>query len=358
MDGLPISVLVIGCGNMGASHAKAYEQHPGFAICGLVSRGSSKKELNQTLIADYTLFADYQAALEATKPDAVCISTYPDTHEAIALKALEMGCHLFVEKPLATTVEGCNRIIEVAKSMGKQVVVGYILRHHPTWIKFIATAHQLGKPLVMRMNLNQQSQGYMWEVHKNLMQSLSPIVDCGVHYLDVMCQMTQAKPVSVSAIGVRLSADVPVDNYNYGQLQIRFDDGSVGWYEAGWGPMMSETAFFIKDVIGPKGSASIISEEGLYNDGSDEIERHTKSNTIRWHHSSMNEKNEFNKADDFIRFEDDPSHQQLCNNEQDFFYRAIQNRLNLEQHLNDAVNSLQIVLACDQAVRLQKTISL
>ena len=119
MDGLPISVLVIGCGNMGASHAKAYEQHPGFAICGLVSRGSSKKELNETLIADYPLFADYQAALEATKPDAVCISTYPDTHEAIALKALEMGCHLFVEKPLATTVEGCNRIIEVAKNMGK-----------------------------------------------------------------------------------------------------------------------------------------------------------------------------------------------------------------------------------------------
>ena len=40
--------------------------------------------------------------------------------------------------------------------------------------------------------------------------------------------------------------------YNYGQLQVTFDDGSVGWYEAGWGPMMSETAFFVKDVIGPE----------------------------------------------------------------------------------------------------------
>lgn len=41
----------------------------------------------------------------------------------------------------------------------------------------------------------------------------------------------------------KLSDDIPAWNYNYGQLQIRFEDGSVGWYEAGWGPMMSETAF-------------------------------------------------------------------------------------------------------------------
>ena len=59
------------------------------------------------------------------------------------------------------------------------------------------------------------------------------------------------KTTYVSAIGVRLSDEIPKDNYNYGQLQIRFEDDSVGWYEAGWGPMISETAFFVKDVIGP-----------------------------------------------------------------------------------------------------------
>ena len=45
---------------------------------------------------------------------------------------------------------------------------------------------------------------------------------------------------------------------NYGMLQVTFDDGSVGWYEAGWGPMMSETAFFVKDVISPNGCVSIV----------------------------------------------------------------------------------------------------
>jgi hypothetical protein len=56
----------------------------------------------------------------------------------------------------------------------------------------------------------------------------------------------------------RLTDELPPRQVNYGQLQVTFEDGSVGWYEAGWGPMMSETAFFVKDVIGPKGCVSIV----------------------------------------------------------------------------------------------------
>ena len=98
-----ISVLVIGCGNMGASHATAYHNHDGFEICGLVSRGKSKDELNNSLKSNYKLFTDYQEAITSTKPDAVCISTYPDTHEEISLYALENNCHIFLEKPILLT---------------------------------------------------------------------------------------------------------------------------------------------------------------------------------------------------------------------------------------------------------------
>ena len=98
-----------------------------------------------------------------------------------------------------------------------------------------------------------------------------------------MCQITESKPLSVSAIGVRLSDEVPDDNYNYGQLQIRFEDGSVGWYEAGWGPMISETAFFVKDVIGPKGSVSIVSDDDIFDKESDNLENNTKNNRLKIH---------------------------------------------------------------------------
>ncbi|MGY6744193.1 MAG: Gfo/Idh/MocA family protein [Cecembia sp.] len=353
-----IRVLVIGCGNMGASHAMAYHQIPDFEICGLVSRGDSKNKLNERMQANYALFDDYEKALEITHPDAVCISTYPDTHEVIALKSLEAGCHVFIEKPLADTVPGSEKIITKAQETGKKVVVGYILRHHPSWERFIEEAQKLGKPLVMRMNLNQQSHGFMWDVHRNLMKSLSPIVDCGVHYIDVMCQMTRSKPLTVSAIGARLTEDISEDNYNYGQLQIRFEDGSVGWYEAGWGPMVSDNAFFIKDVFGPKGAVSIVAKSAGAAGKSDDVDSHTKTESIKVHYADLDDKNHFSKQDLWIDMTDEPDHQELCNREQRYFLKAIKEDLDLTDHLADALNSLKIAFACDESVKTGKMVRL
>ncbi len=355
---VPIRILVVGCGNMGASHATAYHQMPEFSICGLVSRGKSKTELNDCIGGNYELFEDYVHALDITKPDAVCISTYPETHEDFALLALEKGCHVFIEKPLADSVAGSENIIRSAKKANKKVVVGYILRHHPSWIKFIEEAQKIGKPIVIRMNLNQQSQGYMWDVHRSLMKSLSPIVDCGVHYIDVMCQMTGSKPISVAAIGARLTDDISKDNYNYGQLQIRFEDGSVGWYEAGWGPMISDNAFFIKDVFGPKGAVSIVAKEAGKAGKSDDIDSHTKTESIKIHLSEIDSENRFVHPDRWIDLSDEPNHQELCNREQQYFLKAIIENLDLESHLEDAVSSLRIAFACDESVKTGKMIYL
>jgi predicted dehydrogenase len=354
----PLRVLVAGCGNMGTSHAIAYHTIDGFAICGIVSTGRSKEILNEKLGGGYALFNDYKKALEETKPDAVCISTYPNTHESFAVMALENGCHVFIEKPLADTVEGASRVAGAATKAGKKLVVGYILRQHPSWEKFIQLAQTLGKPLVMRMNLNQQSHGHMWTVHRNLMESLSPIVDCGVHYIDVMCQMVRSKPIKVNAIGARLTEEIPAGNYNYGQLQIHFEDGSVGWYEAGWGPMMSETAFFVKDVIGPKGCVSIVAREAGGSGKSDSVESHTKTESIRLHHAGLDKNDEFQEADTWINLEDEPDHQELCNREQRFFLKAINENIDLTHHIEDAVNSLRIAFACDESVRNGKTVML
>lgn len=343
---------------MGASHATAYHHMEGFEICGLVSRGKSKEELNARLGNKYQLFDNMDEALKATKPDAVCISTYPDTHESLALRALENGCHVFIEKPLADSVEGSVRVAEAAQKANKKLVIGYILRHHPSWMRFIELSQELGKPLVMRMNLNQQSYGAAWATHQSLMKSLSPIVDCGVHYIDVMCQMTRSKPTQVNAIGARLTDDIPKGNYNYGQLQIRFEDGSVGWYEAGWGPMISETAFFVKDVFGPEGSVSIVAKEAGGSGKSSTIEAHTKTESIKFHHAALDENGNFSKEDTWINLEDEPDHQELCNRQQRYFFDAITQNADLSAHVEDAVNSLRIAFACDESVRSGKVVPL
>ena len=346
----PFRVLIIGCGNMGASHARAYRSIPGVEIAGLVSRGPSKEKLAENLGLDLALFDDVEAALEKTSPDAVCISTYPDTHEQFALMAIAAGCDVFLEKPLATTTEAARRVIEAARTAGKQLVIGYILRHHPTWQKFIAAARTLGHPLVMRMNLNQQSSGDAWQVHRGLLASASPIVDCGVHYVDVMCQMVPSKPLRVSAIGACLDRSLPSGRCNYGQLQITFEDGSVGWYEAGWGPMMSETAYFVKDVIGPEGAVSI---QSIHTDGSGAsaaVGSHTSSNAIRIHHAQLDPAGKFARADEWLEQDDEPDHDALCRLQQVFFLRAVRERLDLSSHVADAYASLAIVLAADEAM--------
>ena len=355
----PIPILCVGAGHMGRSHALAYHSMPDFEICGIVTRSpESRAKLNAELGGNYEEFSSYEEALKATKPDAVSISTYPDTHAPYAIAALDAGCDVFIEKPLAETVEAAEQIVAKAKATGRKLVIGYILRHHPSWIKFIEMSHTLGKPLVMRMNLNQQSFGSEWTTHKNLMSSISPIVDCGVHYVDVMCRMTRSKPIRVSGLGARLSDELPEGKVNYGHLQVTFEDGSVGWYEAGWGPMMSEVAFFVKDVVGPKGCVSIVADKAAAEGQSANVDAHTQTQALRLHHAELGPDGQFAKHDEILRLDDEPDHDALCYREQEYFLRAIRDDLDLTDHMEDALSSMRIVAAADESFRTGKTIDL
>lgn len=327
---------------MGLSHALALHNHPGVDVVGLVNRS---KVLLPNELASYPYLATVEDGL-ALKPDLMVIATYSDSHADYACAAMEAGAHVFVEKPLATNVADATRVVKTATRLNRKLVVGYILRHHPSWARLIKEARGLGGPFVFRLNLNQQSSGAEWDTHKALMRTTSPIVDCGVHYVDVMCQITDAAPVRVNGMGLRLSDEIAPDMYNYGQFQVAFDDGSIGWYEAGWGPMMSETAFFVKDIVSPNGSVSIT--EGNKGASSD-IDGHTRVGGILVHRPD---------GDTMIDMPNEPGHQELCDAEQDFVVRTINENINLTRHMNDAVQSLAICLAADESIRTGQPISL
>jgi predicted dehydrogenase len=328
---------------MGRSHALAHHHHPQSEIVGLVNR--SRIELPPELDR-YPRFATFSEGL-ATNPELVVIATYTDSHAEYACAAMEAGAHVFVEKPLAGNVADAERVVATARRTGRKLVVGYILRHHPSWVRLIDEARAMGGPYVFRLNLNQQSTGAEWETHKALMQTTSPIVDCGVHYVDVMCQVTDAKPLRVHGMGLRLSDEIAPDMYNYGQFQVVFDDGSIGWYEAGWGPMMSETAFFVKDIVSPNGAVSITDADKA---GSSDIEGHTRVGGLRVHLSK--------DGDRVVELPDEPGHQALCDAEQAYVLRAIDEDIDLTRHMSDAVQSLRICLAADESIRSGAVISL
>lgn len=355
----PIKILCLGAGNTGRSHILAYQRMPDFEIAGICTRrAASRKRILDEMGTTCPEFDDTETALAQTRPDAVCIATYPDTHYRYAKAALQAGCHVFVEKPLAETLEEAKELVKLAADMQRVLYVGYVLRVHPGWQRFIEEARQLGKPLVMRMNLNQQSSGEQWTTHKELLKSLSPVVDCGVHYVDVMSQMTGARPVRVSGIGAQLSRELPPGAINYAHLQVTFDDGSVGWYEAGWGPMMSETAFFVKDVIGPDGCVSIVAEASGARGQSANVEAHTGTQSLLLHRGQLDEAGRLVHEDRRIPLEDEPDHDRLFHLEQEAFLDAIRNGTDLTAMHGQVLDSMRIVLAADTSFRTGKTIEL
>jgi hypothetical protein len=155
-----------------------------------------------------------------------------------------------------------------------------------------------------------------------------------------MAQMTRARAVHVQAIGARLDPDLPEGRHNYGQLQISYDDGSVGWYEAAWGPMMSDEATFIKDAVGPRGAVTM------------------RAAGFRRHHAALDALGEFATPDEDLPRPADPTLDELCRLEQELFVRATADGRDLGDHHAAALRSLEIVLAADRSIRERRGIDL
>ena len=180
-----------------------------------------------------------------------------------------------------------------------------------------------------------------------------------------MCQMTLAKPVRVSGMGARLSDEIAPDQYNYGHLQVFFDDGSIGWYEAAWGPSISEAAFMVKDIIGPKGSISVLppahklgSPEGATWTYSSDIHTHGAMETVLVHHAALNDELGLVRGDEMIPVTDKPDHDEICRLEQIYLLDAIRQDGDLNEHMEAAVNSLKIVLAADRSIKENRVVDL
>ena len=85
---------------------------------------------------------------------------------------------------------------------------------------------------------------------------------------------------------------------------------------------------------------------------------HTQTQQLKVHKSELNEHNLFVNEDEFINLEDEPDHNELCKREQEYFLKTIVENIDLTDHMQDALSSLQIVLAADQSIKEERTIKL
>ena len=91
---------------------------------------------------------------------------------------------------------------------------------------------------------------------------------------------------------------------------------------------------------------------------SDDINAHTQTNQILLHHSELKPDGTPARRDERISTADEPAHDDLCEREQRFLLKAIDEDVDLTAHMNDAVKSLRIVLAADESVRTGRVVSL
>ena len=122
--------------------------------------------------------------------------------------------------------------------------------------------------------------------------------------------------------------------------------------------MMSETAFFVKDVIGPRGCVSIVAKGAAASGKSSDVDSHSKTESLLLHHAEQAPGGGFVRSDEVIDVSDEPDHDELCRREQDVFLRAIREDIDLTEHLQSAIDSLRIVLAADQSYREGRTVKL
>lgn len=256
MDRKIYGVALIGCGSMGEEHIKNiyYKQNVNIrVVCDTdVKRAKNLKvKYNAQRIE-----TDYNKVVSSEDVDVVIIATYPSTHYAILKECIEHGKHVICEKPLSDNLEDAKKMAKlITDNPETKVLVGYILRHNKTYqkVKEMISSGKIGFPVIMRMSQNHHTMD--WNKYLNLIKETSPIVDCGVHYLDVMRWFTGAEIIDINGIGLRTEDDVPLGKYNYGLITVKLSDGSICYYEAGWGNTMSSDN--LKEFIGPKGRIRI-----------------------------------------------------------------------------------------------------
>jgi len=145
-----LRVGLVGAGQICEFHIRALNRLPHASIVGVADSDWGRAAAVQ---ARWNLPGTYSSldALCDSGVDVIHVLTPPATHAALTLRALERGCHVYVEKPLATSVEDCDRIAQEAKRQDKSVCVGHSLLRDPFVLRALRLVRSgaIGDPLTV-----------------------------------------------------------------------------------------------------------------------------------------------------------------------------------------------------------------
>ncbi len=236
----PLKVCVIGCGDMGSQHAKAWNARDDSEVVAVFDPIEERANALSKEIGAQA-YGTYQEAIENDQVAAVSVATPTCFHAEIAVFAASRGRHVLCEKPLAARLEDAEAMIRTAQK--NNVLLGTSLQvrdfgHHRR-LKEVVDSGRFGAPLFVRF-VDLRDVRPKPAMHRRSMNN-GPVLDMACHYFDFMRYLARSEPASVFATGhvfgkgkAKLAGidDLAIDAAD---IQVRYENGHVLSAYINWG---------------------------------------------------------------------------------------------------------------------------
>ncbi len=204
-----LKIGIFGTGHLGKFHLNNWKEIPGISLIGFFDPNNDTAE---EVINAYGLqrFLTEEDLIEAS--DLVDIVAPTNFHFAICEKAVRKGKHVFVEKPMANTMEEAYQLVKLVKESNVKLQVGHVERFNPA---FLAIKNEQLNPMFIEVHRLAQFNPRGTEV--------SVILDLMIHDIDIVLSIVKSDVKNISASGVAVMTDTP----DIANVRIEFDNGCV-----------------------------------------------------------------------------------------------------------------------------------
>lgn len=330
------NVVLIGCGHMGSVHLDGIYMMKDICVYGVVDTYAERAEMFAKKYGAKSYDTSYMRYMKDKNTDIIICATYPETHLDILKQCVKYKKHLLCEKPIAANTEDAKEFVSIVKGADIKVQIGYILRFNETYRTVADMIHNgmIGSPLIIRMSQNHHVMD--WKKYGALLKNASPLVDCGIHYIDVCRWFTRAEVIDTGGIAAKIDDETPSNSYNYGMMTMRLSDGSTAYYEAGWGNTIA--AENVKEFIGPLGRIRITERENR-------ADCHEEGDLIELYQYPQNEYKIIN-----VNCKRRPTGAQLIH-----LIKMIESGVQALPTIDDVYKSLDIAIKTDESLREKYT---
>jgi len=219
-----LKAAVIGLGEMGRHHARVYAQMEDVTLVAVCDTDESRLQ-NITRTWGGKAYTHFAEMLDRSKPDLVSVAVPTSEHFSVAGLTITAGCHVLVEKPIASTVNAAEMLIKQAKGFGRILAVGHIERCNPivTATKALLDAGDLGQ--VYRITTRRVGPS------PKRIRDVGVTIDLLVHDLDIARYLLNSEPLFIQAELQRQAHNGLDDGV---AALVRFESGVIGIFESDW----------------------------------------------------------------------------------------------------------------------------